>query len=121
MPESPIFKGLNLDTGQIISIPTVEFDSAPVLSLSDSGIPQIDMDSFYKYNFLGFDKSYRGSNKYGTFVVMQKTEESGIIINTASTDWCNRGLMEKDSSLVKQITLNMISLLKSNEEIFYID
>ena len=49
---------------------------------------------------------------------MQKTEESGIIINTASTDWCNRGLIEKDSLIIKQVTLNMISLLKSNTDVF---
>ena len=119
LPESPIFKGLNLDFEQIISIPTVEYDSSPVLTTLDNGVPQVNLEHFYKYNLLGYDKAYRGPNKYGTFIVMQKTEESGIIINTASTDWCNRGLMEKDSSIIKQITLNMISLLKSNEEVFY--
>jgi hypothetical protein len=118
LPKSPIFQGLNLDFEQIISIPTVEYDSSPVLSTSDNGIPQVNLEHFYKYNLLGYDKAYRGPNKYGTFIIMQKTEESGIIINTASTDWCNRGLMEKDSLIIKQITLNMISLLKSNEEVF---
>ena len=118
LPESPIFQGLNLNFGQILSIPTVEYDSAPVLSISDSGIPQVDSESFHKFNLLGFDKSYRGSNKFGTLVIMQKTEESGIIINTASTDWGNRGLMGKDSLIIKQITLNMISLLKTNNEVF---
>ena len=51
-------------------------------------------------------------------LLLCKTEQSGIIINTSTTDWCNRGLLGKDSSLIKQITLNMISLLKNNENIF---
>ena len=49
---------------------------------------------------------------------MQKTKRVEFIINTASTDWCNRGLIEKDSLIIKQVTLNMISLLKSNTNVF---
>ena len=119
LPKSPIFKGLNLNFGQIISIPTVEYDSTPVIEISSDGIPQFDTGEFYKFNFLGFDKAFRDSeNRFGTFIIMQKTEKSGIIINTASTDWCNRGLIEKDSLIIKKITLNMISLLKSNTNLF---
>ena len=120
LPESPLFQGLNLNFGQIISIPTVEYDSTPVLDISSDGVPQLDVERFYKFNFLGFDKAFRASeDRFGTFIIMQKTEGSGIIINTASTDWCNRGLMEKDSLIIKQITLNMISLLKANADVFF--
>ena len=120
LPESPIFQGLNLNFGQIISIPTVEYDSTPVIEISSDGIPQFDTGEFYKFNFLGFDKAFRDSeNRFGTFIIMQKTEKSGVIINTGSTDWCNRGLIEKDSLIIKQVTLNMISLLKSNTDVFF--
>ena len=46
---------------------------------------------------------------------MQKTKESGMIINTGSTDWCGElGIEGKDSKKIKQITLNMIDLLLSD-------
>ena len=121
LPESPIFKNLNIQLNQIISIPTREYDSAPIKDVTPNGIPIIDTDilDFFRINILGFDKCFRGTHhKYGTFIVMQKFYDSGVIINTSTSDWCIRGFSNKDSFIVKNITLNMISLLKNNSEIF---
>ena len=121
LPESPIFENLNIQLNQIISIPTREYDSAPIKDVTPNGIPIIDTDilDFFRINILGFDKCFRGTHhKYGTFIVMQKFYDSGIIINTSTSDWCIRGFSNKDSFIVKNITLNMISLLKNNSEIF---
>ncbi len=121
LPESPIFQNLDIQLNQIISIPTLEYDSAPIMDVTPEGVPVIDTGvlDFYKINLLGFNKAFKGGNhKYGTFIIMQKFDYSGVIINTSSTDWCIRGFFNKDSSIIKNVTLNMISLLKNNSEIF---
>ena len=119
LPNSPIFQGLDIDTNQVISIPSVEYDATPVINILDDGTPEVDAEQFYKYNLLGFDRAKRGNpGKFGTFIVMKKMDHSGVIINAATTDWCNEGLLNKDSILIKSITLNMISLLKNDSDIF---
>tara|TARA_Y100001947_G_C10162473_1_gene228782 strand:- start:49 stop:633 length:585 start_codon:yes stop_codon:yes gene_type:complete len=121
LPESPIFKNLNIQLNHIISIPTSEYDSAPIMNVTTDGVPIIDTEmlGFYRINLLGFDKAFKGTHhKYATFIVMQKFYDSGVIINTSSTDWCNKGFWNKDNSIIKGATLNMISLLKNNSEIF---
>ena len=103
----------------MISIPSVEYDATPVINILDDGTPEVDAEQFYKYNLLGFDRAKRGNpGKFGTFIVMKKMDHSGVIINAATTDWCNEGLLNKDSILIKSITLNMISLLKNDSDIF---
>ena len=122
LPESPIFENLNIQLNQIISIPTREYDSAPIMDITSEGVPIIDTVAldFYKLNLLGFDKAFKGGNhKFATFIIMQKFDYSGVIINTSSTDWCNKGLTNKDSTIIKTVTLNMVSLLKNNSDIFF--
>ena len=92
---------------QIISIPTAEYDGTPIIGTSDDGVPIIDKEllNFSQIELLGFDIGYRNGQTYGTFIIFQKQESSGIIINTATMDWCNRGFLGLDSQLIKQILI----------------
>ena len=120
LPESPLFKNCTITTNQIITNPTLEYDGSPIIGITDDGIPIIDKEllNFYQIELLGYDIGFRGEQTYGTFIVFQKQESSGMIINMASTDWCNRGFIDTDSQLIKQITLNAIDLLLTDESVF---
>jgi hypothetical protein len=55
----------------------------------------------------------------GTFIVMKRTSSSGIIINTASTDWCSRnGMGGESGDLIKKITFNAITKLLNGQPVF---
>ena len=54
----------------------------------------------------------------GTFIAFQKTENSGVIINTSSTNWCKEGFNGMDNNKVKIITTNMIDLLLNDANVF---
>ena len=75
--------------------------------------------NFYKINLLGYDFGFRAEQTVGTFIVFQRKENSGIIINTCSTDWCSKkSMMGKESEKIKKITTNMIQKLIDNDNVF---
>jgi hypothetical protein len=120
-PSSPLFEGLNLNKGDIISLPTVEYDGAPIVSFDVDGYPVVDKNAlnFTRIELLGFDKGFRVNETIATFIVFQKTESSGIIINAASTDWCSaNGMGGSSGSAIKAITYNSITKLVSNAPVF---
>jgi hypothetical protein len=119
--DSPLFDGLNVTNGQIISCPTVEWDGAPIASFDGNGYPVIDNTilNFDQIELLAFDKGFRSVDTYGTFIVFRRTPTSGVIINTASTDWCSSGGMGgSDGDKIKKITLNALTKLKNGETVF---
>ncbi len=119
--DSPLFDGLNLTNGQIISCPTVEWDGAPIASFHGNGYPVIDNTilNFDQVELLAFDRGFRTVDTYGTFIVFRRTPTSGVIINTASTDWCSSGGMGgADGDKIKKITLNALTKLKAGETVF---
>lgn len=81
-------------------------------------------DSFYnncfKKELIGFEMASRkGDLRNGVFIVIKKNKNSGIIINTASSDWCsNQGIGGEDSLRIQQITLNMMNLLLNDQNVF---
>ena len=122
-PNSPIFSGCNLSFGEIIYMPHVELDSAPISHFLDDGTPVIDEPElgFYKIELLAYDlvSGYDdGQMSPGTFIAFQKTENSGVIINTSSTNWCKEGFNGMDNNKVKIITTNMIDLLLNDANVF---
>lgn len=74
----------------------------------------------YKKELIGIEIAFQNGNpKNGAFIVAQKTKESGVIINTSSSDWCSaNGIGGKDSLKIQKITLNMISLLLNGHDVF---
>ena len=120
-PASPLFEGLNLKRGDIISLPTVEYDGAPVAGQDQYGYPLVDNEAlgFNKIELLGFDKGFRGVETTATFIVFQKSPTSGIIVNTASTDWCSAsGMGGTSGTVIKKITHNALIKLLNNDRVF---
>ena len=120
-PESPLFEGLGLNKGDTISLPTLEYDGSPIMGYDQEGYPVIDKEAlgFEKIELLGFDKGYRAAETVATFIVFQKTLQSGIVINTASTDWCSSGGMGGVSgNAIRTITHNAIKKLLNNDAVF---
>lgn len=121
-PMSPLLEGLNLNKGDIISLPSGEYDGAPISSFSTDGYPEIDNSilKFHRVELIGFDKGSRGGKEtIGTFIVFQKSPTSGIVVNGASYDWCShRGMGGHDGDKIKKITLNAISKLISKQKVF---
>jgi len=118
---SPLLEGTNLKKGDIISLPSGEYDGAPLKNFDGEGYPVPDYSQlpFNKFEIIGFDLSYREGKTCGTFMVMQKNQTSGVIINGASYDWCSpNGIGGKDALKVKQITSNMIEKLLNKQNVF---
>lgn len=119
--DSPLFEGLNLNNGDIISCPTVEWDGAPISSFDVNGYPVIDNSvlNFHQVELLAYDIGFRVTDTYGTFIVFRRTPTSGIVINTASTDWCSsNGMGGTHGDKIKTITHNALTKLKNQEPVF---
>ncbi len=116
--QSPILEGVDLKLNDIISLPTEEYDGANLIFSSDSSHVELKNDyNFHKYELIGYDLGSRSPRSNGAWIVLQKTPESGIIINTSSTNWCRKeGMEDSDSDLIKRITLNMIDLLLNHDK-----
>ncbi len=121
-PGSPLLNGLGFKKGDTLSLPSGEYDGAPIRAFDADGCPLLDSAqlNFEKIELIGFDKGSRaGKETIGTFVVFQKSSSSGIIINAASYDWCSsRGMGGDSGESIKKITRNAIDLLLRNESVF---
>ncbi|MGZ3752578.1 MAG: N,N-dimethylformamidase beta subunit family domain-containing protein, partial [Mucilaginibacter sp.] len=122
---SPLFKGTGLKNGDILSMPTREYDGAPVVNLFGQGsseIPVIDNTvlNFYKVELLGFDFAQNLTRKdklgFGTFMLAKKSASAGTVVNAATMDWCTN--VHVGSGKVQTITKNMIDLSLSNSSLF---
>lgn len=120
-PDSPLLEGTNLKRGDIISLPTVEYDGALIKGFDTEGFPILDQDALNvsRIELIGFDRSFRDKSTYGTFIVFQRSNTSGIVVNTASTDWCSfNGMGGTSGSTIKKITLNAITKLLKGDAVF---
>jgi hypothetical protein len=73
-PGSPLLKGLWLKQGDTLSLPSGEYDGAPILGFDANGYPVLDSVqlNFKKIELIGFDKGSRaGKETIGTFIVFQ--------------------------------------------------
>jgi len=120
-PHSPLFEGTDLKKGDTIHLPSVEYDGAPLLGFDEEGYPIVDTVAlnFEKFELLGFDKGYRGKETTATFIIFRKTSTTGIVINTATTDWCSaNGMGGLSENIIKTITLNALTKLLNDEPVF---
>jgi hypothetical protein len=119
--ESPLLKGTTLKKGDIISLPTTEYDGAPIKAFDKDGFPLVDHDAFPNsiIEIIAFDKGSRDGVTTSTFTVYRKAATSGTIINAGTTDWCGaNGMGGKSGDQIKQITANAIRLLMASESVF---
>jgi hypothetical protein len=131
-PNSPVFRGIFIRKGDVISIPTVEYDGAPLLNdpITEGGDPQLDIAALgaYRAEIIGYEFCSGNDNETGptkvadkvaTWIVYQRTATSGVIMNGASTNWCSRtGAFGTDGFRVRQIIVNMLESLVKNESLF---
>jgi hypothetical protein len=104
-------------------LPTDEYDGAPIVNNPvTTGPPQLDYGALdaYKAEIIGYDYCLGGGfNRVATWVALQRTPTSGVIINCASTDWCSPyGVAGTDGARVRLITLNMIEALINRQSVF---
>jgi len=116
---SPLLAKTTLKQNEVLSLPSDETDGAPLIP-TENGNPIIDRQklAFEKIELIGYDLVSRGGNAgVATWIVFKPGRSSGIVINTASTDWCSsRGIgVNRD---IQQITTNMISMLLKKENVF---
>ncbi len=127
-PASPVFRGLHVKAGDLLIMPTVEYDGAPLLNDPPTqGTPQLDLDALdaYRAEIIGYEYVVRrddGSqtpDSVGTWLAYQRSATSGTVINGASTNWCSRtGAFGVDGSRVRAIILNMMDLLVNRQSVF---
>lgn len=128
---SPVFRGLFVRNGDLISIPTVECDGAPPLNHpATSGKPMLDLNALgaYRAEIIGYQACARNdtesgkqlvADNVGTWIAYQRAAASGIVINGASTNWCSRhGAFGADGFRVRKIILNMMDILVRGDPLF---
>jgi hypothetical protein len=132
LPNSPLLAGTGLNSNDILSCTTREFDGTLISGYNSEGDPIVDTASlgFCKTELIGYDwgVSVNSSGKgYETFVAFKKNASSGNVINTGSCNWCSRyeagisgGFGSDDVGKVEQITLNMFNLLLAHDNIYTI-
>ena len=120
-PASPLLDGLNLKKGDIISLPSLEYDGAPLSGYDEEGFPILDRATlnFDNVELVAFDRGFRAVETTATFIVFRKTATSGIIINTSTTDWCSpSGMGGAAGDVIKGITRNALTKLVNDASVF---
>lgn len=125
---SPLFSGTGLKNGDILSVPTVEYDCVPVVNMIAPGSSEIPIVNnkvlgFHQVELLGYDFAFNENKSdglgLGTFIVFQKNPSSGTVVNVASTNWCSpTGIGGLDQIKIETITKNMIDLSLNNGNLF---
>ncbi len=121
-PASPLLMGTGLKRGDILNLPSGEYDGAPISGFDTDLYPMLNPDSlkFNKIELIGFDRGSRfGKETIGTFIVFKRTATSGIIVNAASYDWCSaRGMGGQDGDRIQRITRNALNNLLTGQPVF---
>ncbi|MFT2010590.1 N,N-dimethylformamidase beta subunit family domain-containing protein [Pontibacter sp. 13R65] len=118
-PNSPVFAGVNLKAGDVLQVSTKEYDGAPLLGQE----PDLQLNKeelgFYKAELLGYDYAVDAKPGFATFILFQKTPSSGVVLNTATTDWCGpHGMGGPDSVSIRKITDNVLKGMLQNKNLF---
>jgi len=127
LPNSPVFSGVDVQSGERISMATTEYDGALLLnSPVTAGQPQLDLSALgaYRAQLIGYAPCFSSTNlsvpdRIGTWIVQQRTVTSGIVMNGGSTNWCsNTGVGGPDGERVRTVILNMIDILANQRPVF---
>lgn len=116
--KSPLLTGSGLKNGDVLELESDENDGT--MLKHENGKVTVDAAglNFKKIELIGYDStSYEGKDGAATWVVFRKSENSGVVVNVASTNWCqNKGT--RDQKLINKITINMINKLLKKENVF---
>lgn len=131
-PHSPLLENTGLKFLDFVSCQSYEYDGTLITGIDGNGIPIIDIDklNFYNIELIGYDKAdpvdhFNKNAGYGTFIVFQKTVNSGIVVNTAFNTFTGKtpnsgtgGIAGKDSVVIRQIVDNIFDKLIHNKQVF---
>lgn len=119
---SPLLEGTGLRRGDILRVPTSEYDGAPLRGLDADGYPVLDIGRthFERMELVGFDRGSRFDvETFGTFIVLQRNAGSGAIVHVASNDWCSdNGMGGRDGAKIQRITHNAVDRLLDGRSVF---
>jgi hypothetical protein len=116
---SPLLTNTRLAVNDILYFSSDEHDGAPLQGFSD-GVPVLDNSvlGFARAEIIGYDLVSRGGIEgVATWIVYKATNSSGIVINTASTDWCSNSGIGVNQN-IQSITFTMITKLVKKENVF---
>lgn len=115
--DSPLLRGSGLKNGEILRIPSDEYDGAPLqFNVDSSEVELLNPYGFFRYELIAYDFASRLPGSNGAWIAMQRTADSGMIINVGSTDWCSEaGIHGKDGDKVIAITRHMLQALRSGK------
>jgi hypothetical protein len=121
-PDSPLLEGTGLRRGDILRLPTSEYDGAPLAGFDSAGYPMLDRHALGvdALELIGFDRGSRfDAETVGTFIVVKRRADLGTIVNVASNDWCSaNGMGGRDGAKVQRITRNAIVRLLEKRSAF---
>ncbi|MFN8422126.1 MAG: DUF6605 domain-containing protein [Anaerolineae bacterium] len=123
-PLSPFLAGTGLRPGDVLSLPSREYDGAPIAGFDAAGVPILDRATlgFHRLELIGYNLGYRRRPTVGTWIVFQRTATSGVVVNTATTDWAGAsGIGGRDGDVIGRITRNMLMTLVERRSAFAAD
>ncbi len=114
-----VFDGVKWNKDAFIQVPTKEYDGTYLDTLEHGTfVPDPDRLPFSHSKILGYDFAtdiYH--EQMGAAIIFQKSDNSGIILNFASTDWCSAyGVGGTDSLMIRRITSNALQQLQNRYE-----
>ena len=115
-PDVPFLTGTGLSAGDIIALPSAEYDGTVIAGFDSSGYPLADRDAlgFESLQIIGYDLGLRVRPTVATWILFRKSATSGWIINVSTSSWCSAaGLGGAQGPLLRQITSQMIAHLLS--------
>lgn len=117
-PHTPILKSTGLEYGDVLSLPTKEYDGAD-LCISGDKVRLRNRFGLYRYELIGYDLASRKENSNGAWIILQRRPSSGVVINMGSTNWCHKnGIGGEHGDLIKKVTRNSIDILLNGDDPF---
>lgn len=136
---SPLLENTGLRTNDVMPLDAAEFDGTPLSGFDAQGKPQINRAVFnpYRVEILGYentrssyvsttssltDPAYQVWSPPGavaTWLVFQKSPQSGYVMNGAATAWTLDDSFEKTSApLLKKVILNVLNVFRLGKSPF---
>ena len=118
--KSILLKDVNLESN-FLRAPFIEADGSDLIEINNA-IYLLNKFNLYKYELIGYDANKNDLSRNMSFVIMQRTEKSGTIINTGNMNGGSKIVFEGvDSYNIKKITSNIFEVLRDNCNVFSVN
>lgn len=124
--KSPLLAGLGLADCDRIELPlTGEYDGAPISGLDGLGRPVADFRAVgaYRYELIAYEWNHHATAyKLGTMEIMQRSKQSGLVLDMGARDCCISSEFYADKEhgklAVQQVLRNAVRLFLSHGDPF---